>query len=312
MKQIACKATSLLQWPVFLFLAVTILDGCAGGENGPTDTIDSGTIHISADESFKPVIDSQVKVFEASYPDAHIIVHYKPEADCFRDFAVDSIRMVIATRGYTPSEEAFLNDSMHVVPSQMLMAKDAIAVIVNRNAADTLFTMDEIRQILTGTYPKKIRPVFDGVKATSTVRFIVDSVLHGGALSKEASAARSSQEVLDYVAKTPDAMGFIGVNWIGNPEDSTQLSFLEKVKVAQIESVDKPGAYIEPVQANIYAGRYPMVRDLYYILKERHNGLGHGFAHYLVGQRGQLVFWRAYLMPAQMNFNIREASLSED
>ena len=45
----------------------------------------SGTIHISVDESFKPVIDSQLKVFESSFPDAHVIVDYKPEAACLRD-----------------------------------------------------------------------------------------------------------------------------------------------------------------------------------------------------------------------------------
>ncbi len=36
----------------------------------PVETPTSGTIHISVDESFKPVIDSQLKVFESSFPDA--------------------------------------------------------------------------------------------------------------------------------------------------------------------------------------------------------------------------------------------------
>src|SRR6187402_2055704 len=65
------------------------------------EAMDKGTIHISVDESFKPVIDSQIQVFESSYPEAKIIAHYKPEADCLKDFAVDSIRMVIATRGFS-------------------------------------------------------------------------------------------------------------------------------------------------------------------------------------------------------------------
>ena len=311
MKRLRKKRPGLGRVYWYMWLVVLVFSRCSTGQ-GPTDTIESGTIHISADESFKPVIDSQVKVFESSYPDAHIIVHYKPEADCLRDFAVDSIRMIIATRGYTPSEEAFLNDSMRIVPMQRIVARDAIAVIVNRSSNDTLFTMNDIREILTGRYHKKLKPVFDGLKATSTVRFIVDSVLNGGSLSPDVAAARSSEQVLDYVSKTPDAIGFIGVSWIGNPEDSTQVSFLTKVRVAEIESLDKKGAYIQPVQANIYTGRYPMVRNLFYIVKEKHNGLGHGFAYYLSGQRGQLVFNRAYLMPTEMNFSIRNASLSED
>jgi phosphate transport system substrate-binding protein len=73
-------------------------------QSGDEETLEKGTIHISADESFKPVIDSQIQVFESSYPDAKIIAHYKPEAECLKDFGVDSIRMVIATIGYTESE----------------------------------------------------------------------------------------------------------------------------------------------------------------------------------------------------------------
>ena len=58
-------------------------------ETGDVESLRKGTIHISADESFKPVIDQQVQVFESSYPEAKIIVHYKPEAECLKDFAVD-------------------------------------------------------------------------------------------------------------------------------------------------------------------------------------------------------------------------------
>jgi phosphate transport system substrate-binding protein len=135
--------------------------------------------------------------------------------------------------------------------------------------------------------------------------------LEGGKLSPKAEAATNSQEVVDYVARTPNAVGFVGVSWVGNREDSTQLSFLQKVKIAHIESTDRPGGFVQPVQANIYFRRYPMVRDLTFILKERHNGLGHAFSNFLTTQRGQLIFKRAYLMPAIMGFTMRTAELSE-
>ena len=92
--------------------AAGLLTSCSGKQdpNQPTDTFEQGTIHISVDESFKPVIDSQIKVYEASYPQTKIIAHYKPEADCLRDLAVDSIRLIITTRGYTQAEQAFLED----------------------------------------------------------------------------------------------------------------------------------------------------------------------------------------------------------
>jgi phosphate transport system substrate-binding protein len=280
-------------------------------QSGDEETLEKGTIHISADESFKPVIDSQIQVFESSYPDAKIIAHYKPEAECLKDFAVDSIRMVIATRGYTESEERFMSDSMRINPSKLVVAYDAIAVIVNPGSADTLFTMTEIKDLIQGRSAKKLAPVFDGVSATSTVRFVIDSVLKGQSLGANVTAAKSSEEVIDYVSKTANAVGFIGVSWVGNKEDSTQLSYLQKVKVAQIESTNEPGVYVSPAQYNIYYRRYPMVRDLVYVLKEKNTGVGHGFAYFLSGQRGQLIFKRSYLTPAQMQLNVRNASLRE-
>ena len=124
-------------------------------------------------------------------------------------------------------------------------------------------------------------------------------------------AAKSSQGVIDFVAKNQRAVGFIGVSWIGNKEDTAQLSFLKKVKIAHLESTDKEGVYILPVQNNIYLKRYPMVRDLVYILKENHKGLGHGLADFMSGEIGQLIFKRAYLDPTVRNFIVRPAQLRE-
>jgi phosphate transport system substrate-binding protein len=270
-----------------------------------------GSINVSADESFKPVIDEMVKVYEATYPGAHIHVQYKPEADCLRDMFTDSVRMIIATRYYSEAERALMVDSMHVSPRTMVVARDGISVIVNPTSPDSIFTMADIKQILTGRYKKNLIPVFDGLKATSTVRFIIDSVLRGDTLTSKAMAARSSEAVLDYVSNTPNAVGLIGVSWIGNPEDTTQLSFLKKIRMAAIESTDIPEAYVKAYQANIYIKRYPMVRDLVYILKENYKGLGTGFANFMSGEIGQLIFKRAYLAPIHKGLGIRPVKLNE-
>src|SRR6185295_20298736 len=69
-----------------------LLNGCKNSTvDQQSDTIDSGTIYISVDESFKPVIDSEIQVFEALHPEAKIIPTYKPEAECIKDFGIDSV-----------------------------------------------------------------------------------------------------------------------------------------------------------------------------------------------------------------------------
>jgi phosphate transport system substrate-binding protein len=223
----------------------------------------------------------------------------------------DSVSMIIATRAYTEDERMYMVDSLDVVPDYMIVARDAISVIVNPDASDSLFSMTDIRAILKGSFKKNLIPVFDGVKATSTVRFIIDSILHGDSITGKAMAARSSEGVIDYVSKNKDVIGFIGVSWIGNPEDSTGLSFLKKVRVASLESTDIPGAFVKAYQANIYIKRYPMVRDLVYMVKEKEKALGHRFADFMSGEIGQLIFRRAYLVPAQKNFGIRPVRVRE-
>jgi len=270
-----------------------------------------GSIYVSADESFKPVMDELVQVYESQHTGTKINVQYKPEAECLNDMLTDSIRMIITTRTYNEEEKNLMIDSMKVSPRSMVVARDGIAVIVHPSAPDSLFRMTDIREILTGRFKKNLIPVFDGLKATSTVRFIIDSVLRGDTLTRKAMAARSSEAVLDYVSENPGAIGFIGVSWIGNPEDSSQLSFLKKVRVARLESTDIEDAYVKAFQANIYIKRYPMVRDLVYILKENYKGLGTGFANFMSGEIGQLIFKRAYLAPAQKTFGIRPVKLNE-
>lgn len=280
-----------------LFIVFT---GC--GNQAETESPDTGTIYISADESFKPVIDSQIQVYEARHPGTKIIPLYKPEAACIKDLMVDSIKMVIITRKYSEAEENSIVDSFKVGPKYMVVARDAVAVIVNPKTPDSLFTMDELKDVLRGRFKKNLIPVFDATRATSTVRFIIDSVLRGDSLSPNVRGASSSEGVIDYVSKTPDAVGFLGVSWIGNPEDTMQMSFLKKVKLAQIESTDIPGHYVLPVQANIYYGRYPMIRDVVSILKERNSqGVAHSFQSFLSNEIGQKIFKRAYLMPAIYN-----------
>lgn len=276
------------------------------------DTLTTGTIHISVDETFAPIIDSQIRVFMSQHPKAKIIPHYKPEADCIKDLLNDSIRMVIITRGLTEQEIPFYKDTLSFVPMYGRLATDAIAVITNNYCRDSLFSVAEIRSMLNGTTGYTYELVMDGLKATSTVRFLMDSILKEQPMNGRVMAAQNSQKVIDYVASHPNALGFIGVSWIGNKEDSTQLSFQKKVKIAALQcAACGDEIYVRPYQANIALRRYPLRRGIYYILKENFAGLGKGFVNFLTYEKGQLIFRRGYLVPDRMALQIRKANVSE-
>jgi len=272
------------------------------------------TLYISADESFKPIIEEQIKVFEDSYPPTKIVAAYKPEAECLKDFFRDSAtRMALVTRGLTDKEENAFKASQGYYPSWGSLAADAITVLVNINDPDTMFTVQELRNYLNGKAGKKKTFVFDGLSATSTVRFATDSILRGDVFDTTVvKAAKNSQEVIDYIASTPGAVGLVGISWIGNPEDSAQVKLLKKVKIAYIKCDACEGQpYVKPSQWSISQGRYPLSRALYYISRESYTGTAAGFAAFMKYERGQLIFRRAYLFPLKMDFNVRNIKINE-
>ncbi|MFN6373981.1 MAG: PstS family phosphate ABC transporter substrate-binding protein [Chitinophagia bacterium] len=276
------------------------------------DTLTSGTIHISVDESFAPIIDSQLKVFLSQHPKAKIIPHYKSEADCLKDLLDDSTRMVIVTRGLMEDETIFYKDTLGFVPVYGKIATDAIAVITHNKAKDSIFSVSDIRSMLNGTSGYKYQLVMDGLKATSTVRFLIDSVLRGQPLSGKVMAAPNSEGVINYVASNPGAIGFIGVSWIGNREDPSQMSFQKRVRLAALQCANcEEEVFVRPYQANMALRRYPLNRGLYYILKENYAGLGKGFVNFLTHEKGQLIFRRGYLVPDRMALQVRKANVSE-
>jgi phosphate transport system substrate-binding protein len=297
---------------IWIGMAISgLVAGCGNGNNTHGETPTSGTINISVDESYRPVIDSEIKVFESSYPNAHIIPHYKAEAQCLRDLTTDTTRMILVTRGLTEADEKFYSDSFHMEPTFGPLALDAIAIVVNNQSPDSIFEIKDLQNLLNGTDTKHVA-VMDGVTATSTVRFAIDSILRGQPVGKNVMAAKSSEGVLDYVSKNKNAIGFVGVNWIGDQQDPERETWVKSVTVAAVRCTSCGGpTYVKPYQANIYLRRYPFVRSLYYILKENWSGVGNNFVNFLQYERGQLIFQKAYLWPTGMSFQVRDVQISQ-
>jgi phosphate transport system substrate-binding protein len=290
-----------------LFLLLFCMAGCKSKSKteNPTDTFTSGTIHITVEE--------EIEVYEKSFPGSRIIAEYKTEANCFKDlFSDTSNRMIIVTRGLTREEDQYFKDRLNYSPRWEEVASDAITVIVNSASKDTLFTVARLKKQLTGLSNRDQTIVFDGLNATSTVRFILDSILHGQKFDTSVvRAVKSSREVINYVSNNSNAVGFVGISWIGNPEDTAQVKLLRKVKIAWVACdacTDSP--YVKPMQVSILSKRYPLVRGLYYILKENYSGLGTGFTSFMKYERGQLIFKRAYL-GTMMGFDVRNVKINE-
>lgn len=316
-KNISEEMNQFYRWSLAVLCGAAVsCHNMEGGKSGQAlDTRDSGRINISVDESFRPVMEEELKVFRSSHPGAVINASYKPEAECLKDLQKDSTRMIFVTRGLTQDETAYYRSRLQFEPSYDILAFDAVGVIVNNASPDTAFTVGELASIMRGKggQAKPYTVVFDGLSATSTIRFAMDSILKGNPFDpNHVFAAENSTGVIKYVSAHADALGFVGVGWIGNPEDSVQEGYRQKVRIAALQCTRCPETTFEyPTQEQILTKRYPLTRGLYYIMKENYDGLGTGFVDFLKYQRGQLIFRRAYLVPAILQFNVREAKVKQ-
>ncbi len=293
---------------IFFILSVCVV--MASCDNAPEhpDTLSKGKIDITADESFQPIIEEQLKIFDSSYPEANITIHYKPEAECFKDYFDHNARIILVTRELTKAEKE-LCEQKKIFPSSEALASDGIAVIVNNSSADTILDMDGLKGILTGVYKKKYTVVFDN-QSSSTIRYITDSVLNGGKLGSNVFAAKGNKEVIDYVSKNPDAIGFTGMSWVyANEDTSAAGTFINNVKVVAMKN-EKDQQFYKPYQAYVALKSYPLTRKLFYINGESYHGLGTGFANFLGSYRGQLVFLHAHFFPLKAQITIRDAKVN--
>jgi len=292
---------------------------------------------IVADECFAPIIQEQVDVFDASNDGTSLIIPtYTSESEAFTLFMQDSIRVIIAARDITENERKIIKERKQTPRSQRF-ATDAIALIVNKQNQDTLITVSNIKKIMTGEIRswKELNPestlgdiavTFDSPNS-STVRFIRDSICKGEPLgshlraraedttkTQDLSKRTPNQMVIDYVAANPNALGVIGVNWISNPTDSLNLSFINTIRVMSVSAASEAtlSNSFKPYAGYLALKDYPLSRDIFIIITDVRGGLPSGFVNFAAGQRGQLIVKKAGLLPAYAHTRIVRVSPTFD
>jgi phosphate transport system substrate-binding protein len=285
------------------------------------DTITSGTIKITVDESLKPLIEAEIDAFEGTYRDAHIEATYTSESEAINAMLLDSARLAIVTRKLAPHEQAVL-DKVQIPGRQMVVAKDGIALILHNDNPDTVITMQHIQQIFEGNLSrwKQISPdnsignievVFDNPNS-GILRYLMDTLKNITTIPKNCFAVESNEAVIDYVSKKRNAIGLIGVGWISDAEDSTANGFLKTIRVAGIaDGVTSNMEYFQPYQAYIAQKSYPLAREVVIISREARSGLGSGFLTYMASDKGQRVVLKAGLVPATMPVRIVEITYGQ-
>jgi len=292
-------------------LLTVITAGCRSGSQKLLDeTPTRGNIKIVVDESFQPLVDTEVYTFTSLYQNAFIKPAYMPEVDVVNYFMSDSVKVMVTSRKLTEDQIAYLKEQLIVVRS-VTFAWDALALITNRENSDTLLTYNNVADIFQGRVRNwkeldqksklgRISVIFDNTKS-GNIRYFKERFEIADTLGDNFFAVNSNAEVIEFVSRNPDAMGIISVNWVSDKDDPQSNMFLSRVNVLALsQEFASDGSYYRPYQGFIADKSYPFVREVYMTSRETFAGLGSGFIQWATGEQGQRIVLKSGLVPATM------------
>ncbi len=291
-------------------IAAIVTVRCTGKGTVNDETPTSGNIKIIADESFEPIVNAEISTFTGLYKRAVIQPTFVSEKDLITAFLKDSVKLVVSS--WEPSEEQKqLLFQTQIVVRTNTIAYDAIALVLNKENKDSLFTYQQVNDLFTGkiTDWKNINPnskvgqiftVFDSDKSAN-IRYFKELFKLSDQLPSNFYAVKSNAEVIDYVSKNKGAIGLVSVNWIADDDDPACRAFKSKIKLAAVaHQYLNPGTYSMPDQGSIYDKSYPFTRTVNLVSRETFRGLASGFTTFCASEQGQRIVLKSGLVPATM------------
>jgi phosphate transport system substrate-binding protein len=266
-------------------------------DNSPT----SGKLKVFCDEGLKSHILNQAFTFHSQYPNAEVEVSVRSDAEAVNALYNDSCRAIVISRELSPKEkETFASRTLN--PRSAAVAYSGLALITNVNTKLDKLTMTQLQQLLLQPFVCtdsidancKITVVFESDRS-SVVHYLKDSVIKGKPFSQNCSALKNSLEVINHVARFPNAVGFIDFAWLSDKDDSLTKANAGKLKFVPIGRGN--GAYYEPNQSSFKTGDYPLTRKVYVYTQAPEFSLAKGFQTFVAGPKGQMTFLKQGLLP---------------
>lgn len=260
------------------------------------DTILTGEINLFVDQTVQSMVQGQIDVFENQYK-AKIHLTAKTEAEIVNDLLSGKTNVAVLTRRLSKEEENYFYNKK-IVPRISHFASDAIVFIRNKKSSDTLIDLQEVYNLLHSK-PSALKSLIFENPNSSVVSYMNRWASVDNEKKENVYSLSSTQEVFEFVAKNPDAIGVISLDAVTEPYPEWE-KLVDEINVLAVKDVKKSGgnnSYFKPNQASLGAGLYPLKRSIYLLNYQGFAGLGTGFASFVVGDIGQRIVLKSDLLP---------------
>ncbi len=196
-------------------------------------------------------------------------------------------------------KEISLANQKGINPTEIKVALDGLAVVVNPANPVSKLTLDQLAGIFTGTISnwkdvggkdEKIVILSREINSGTHVYFKEHVLRKGNADGKEEFAQSalllsSSQAIADEVAGNASAIGYYGMGYISAKQKA--------IAVAK----DASSEYITPTIENVVDGKYPISRPLFIYVNGAPQGLVKKFIDFALYKEGQDIVLKTDFVP---------------
>lgn len=248
-----------------LLLALVILSAsCAAAASAQTSPETTAYIENKGSDTIVNLALAWAERYQSEHPDVRISVTGGGSGTGIAALINGTVDIANASRQIKP-EEVSEAQSNGVDPVEFVIARDAIAVIVNPNNPVDKLTLQQISDIYSGKIDNwsevggEDRPVVRLSRETNsgTHVYFLETVLRLGEkdnktlFSRDTLLLPSSEGIVAEVRQNPNAIGYDGLGYV--PPD------LKMIAIAK----EAGGKYVLPSVESVNNATYPIARDLY-------------------------------------------------
>jgi phosphate transport system substrate-binding protein len=267
-------------------LAVTALVGCGGASDSGTETTTgegsgelTGSLTVQGSDTMVNLSQAWAEAFQTANPGVTISVTGGGSGTGIASLINGTVDFANSSREMKPEELQQATDA-GVDASEIEVAKDGIAVIVNPDNAVEGLTLDQVGQIYRGEVtnwkdvggPDAEIVLLGRDSSSGTYEYFKEAVVGEEAeYSKSMKNLQSSQAIVDEVSKNAAAIGYVGIGYVSD--------------AIKVMPVDGTPASVEAV----LDGSYVLSRGLYMYSNGQPDGAGKAFVDWILGSEGQAV-----------------------
>ncbi len=196
-----------------------------------------------------------------------------------------------ASRAMKDDEKAKVRDRYNVLPTEIAVAKDGVAIYVNDGNPVSQLTPEQLKGIYTGdvTNWKQVggsdAPIvlYSRENSSGTYVFVKEQVLKNEDYASNAQTLPGTAAVVNAVAKEKNGIGYGGA------------AYAKGVKEVKIVGTD--GQAYTPSADNVKSGKYPLSRPLFMYTRGKPAGEAKEFIDFCLSPAGQAIVTQVGYFP---------------